>query len=254
MPVPRLCRSPLSRKTLLPPLTRLFPEGGYQAPCSCVGMHTLRVLHALHLPLSVNQTVSGPSWSCYSYKENRDQHLCRGTLSPSPCTASGEEAECGNSQGHCQAWLSHPCRAAWPQLNSALFFHTVSLSEDKEHPFGKFPEREDFSTHGPITTTVPARTQLVHTEKMPKVGEGVHFSTPNLTITPASSDRVIQSPDQLTQKKATFIFVELTQNTGSQAGSAATARSTVERGASPGTSSGESGGWGEQHCPFQIKS
>lgn len=122
MPVPRLCRSLLSRKTLLPPLTRLFPEGGYPAPCSCVGMHTLRVLHALYLPLSVTQTVSGPSWSCYSYTENRDQHLCRGTLSPSPCTASGEEAECGNSQGHCQAWRSHPCKAALTTAELRIVF------------------------------------------------------------------------------------------------------------------------------------
>lgn len=94
-----------------------------------------------------------------------------------------------------------PAKLHCPQLNSALFFHTVSLSEDKEHPFGKFPKREDLSTRGPITTTVPARTQLVHAEKTPKVGEAVHVFIPNLTTTPASSDRVTQSPDQLTQKK-----------------------------------------------------
>lgn len=45
-----------------------------------------------------------------------------------------------------------PAKLHWPQLNSALFSHMVSLSEDKEHPFGKFPEKEDFSTRGPITT------------------------------------------------------------------------------------------------------
>lgn len=93
-----------------------------------------------------------------------------------------------------------PAKLHWPQLNSALFSHTVSRSEEGASLWKVLRERR-FLHHGPITTTIPARTQLVRTEKVPTVGEGVHFFIPNLTITPVSSDRVIQSPDQLTQKK-----------------------------------------------------
>lgn len=119
MPIPSLCRSLLSRKTHFHPLTRLFSEDGYQAPAM--------VEYTLSQREPNCQTLGGHARP-YSYRENLDPHPT-GLPTPPLHALPAARRRCGCSQHAAKLGCPIPTRLDWPQLNSALFFHSASLPE-----------------------------------------------------------------------------------------------------------------------------